>query len=504
MFPLPEGNLVDAFTRWLPDHAEAPAIIDGDDVISYGVLAAAMSRATATFAEAGWRPGSVVGLALSGMPAPLHLAAILGLARLGVVAIPLEPGEVTSAAGLALLRRHHAIGLVADSRIAPAAGLRVVCPQGAWLQDTGTPAVPSHLAAGGAMPWILLRTSGTTGTPKAFLQSHATCLKRHGITPASHRLSPGDRAMSLIDLCFYAGLRLALRCLFDGATLVTRPDSLNPEHLPEFAARQRVTSMLAAPAHLPMLLHGPSTDRPRFPALTEFLIGSSHVAEHVVRKCQRDVARNFFNLYGANEVGLISVAPPCQVRMYPDTVGAPLPGVQVEVVDPDGKRLPAGRQGEIRVRSAGMVTGYLDDPAANAQHFRDGWFYPGDLGMMSADGLLFLNGRTDDLMNYRGVLVAPPEIENVALDYLGPVELVAFSLPHATHGDVPILALGAKVVADERALLDHCRAKLGRKAPVAVVRVEALPRNLMGKPLRRVLSDATRRSLQNPDGPTRL
>lgn len=122
MFPLPEGNLVDAFTRWLPDHAEAPAIIDGDDVISYGVLAAAMSRATASFAEAGLGPGSAVGLALSGMSAPLHLAAILGLARLGVVAIPLEPGEVTSAAGLTLLRRHHAIGVVADSRIAPAVG----------------------------------------------------------------------------------------------------------------------------------------------------------------------------------------------------------------------------------------------------------------------------------------------------------------------------------------------------------------------------------------------
>jgi acyl-coenzyme A synthetase/AMP-(fatty) acid ligase len=494
---LAHGNLVEAFLLWAERTPDAPAVIDRDEIFSYRRLHIAMLRAAASFSEAGWARGSVVGVALCNAPAALHLAAILGLARIGAVTLLLSPAEVLSGEAGRLLERHRGVGLLTDVRSPRGIGVPVVSAEGAWLD--GGRSAPGEVpeAEGAVMPWLLHRTSGTTGSPKSFVQSHAASLWRHDSTPPSHRLQPGDRALSLVSLSFYTGIRFALRCLFDGATIVATPRGTELGQVPELVDRLRIGSLLATPGHIVPLVKGRASAKLSLPDLREFLLSTGEISENLLKLCRARLTRNVFNIYGANEVGIICVAPPCQLHLHPQTAGSALPGVDLEVVDDAGRPVPAGVAGEVRVRTPSMINSYLEGQEANAKSFKDGWFHPGDAATMNEDGLLFIKGRTDDMMNYGGVLVGPPEIEKVVLDFPGVAEAAAFGVPHENHGDVPFIAVVSAVDLKSEDLLSHCRERLGGKSPMAVVRVRTLPRNEMGKVLRRSLSAAALRQMEN-------
>jgi acyl-CoA synthetase (AMP-forming)/AMP-acid ligase II len=128
-----------------------------------------------------------------------------------------------------------------------------------------------------------------------------------------------------------------------------------------------------------------------------------------------------------------------------------------------------------------MTTGYLDDEAATATAFRDGWFYPGDMGHRSEDGLLFLDGRSDDMMLLASINIFPAEIEHAMEALPGVVECAAFSMKSASFGDVPMLA--AVVTGPIRApdMLAYARSRLGLRAPRKIFLVDSLPRNRGGK-----------------------
>lgn len=181
-------------------------------------------------------------------------------------------------------------------------------------------------------------------------------------------------------------------------------------------------------------------------------------------------------LYGTSETGPVTIAQPAHHDEHPDTVGPPVPGVRDEVVDEDGRVLPRGGRGLVRVRSAAAATAYLDDPEATARAFRDGWFHPGDAGWMTPDGALVLAGRADDMMNLGTIKIFPAEIEAAAAGFPGLGECAAFALRSAEHGDIPLLAVVAREGMDTAALLAACRERLGLRAPRRIVTLDALPR----------------------------
>jgi acyl-CoA synthetase (AMP-forming)/AMP-acid ligase II len=201
-------------------------------------------------------------------------------------------------------------------------------------------------------------------------------------------------------------------------------------------------------------------------------------------------------IYGTNETWCITAATGDLVERHPGTVGYLTENVALEIVDKKSHvPLPPGTLGEVRLRSPGMIAGYIGNREADAKHFRDGWFYPGDAGIMNADGLVYLKGRSDEVMNFDGILVGPQDIENVALQFPGIREAAAFGVPSTTRGDLPFLA----VVGDEslaaQELLAHCRSKLGNRAPLRIIQVDALPRNPLGKVLRRQLTQLALKNL---------
>ena len=197
--------------------------------------------------------------------------------------------------------------------------------------------------------------------------------------------------------------------------------------------------------------------------------------------------------YAATECGAIAMAGPGE-HDDDESVGTPLPGVDLTIVGEDDEPVPAGGTGHIRLRAPGMASGYLDGGEQTASRFRDGWFWPGDMGRFRDDGSLVVLGRQDDMMILNGLNIFPVEIERVLERH--PAVSVAAALPIASriHGNIPVAAVelktGAKASAEE--LQDYAREHLALRSPRRVIVMEKLPRNSQGKLLRLEIAEVFR------------
>ena len=173
------------------------------------------------------------------------------------------------------------------------------------------------------------------------------------------------------------------------------------------------------------------------------------------------------------------------------------PGSDVEVVDEGGAARPLGSEGLLRVKSSFAVDRYFDDPATSAAVFRDGWFYPGDIGALGPDGVLRLAGRYDTLMNLGGEKISPEAIEAVIASLGGISECAVFAAPNELGNKEAIAIVVANGPIDEMLLRSQGAEQLGQFMPAKLIRADRLPRNPMGKVDRSKLA-----SLLDPGGRT--
>jgi acyl-CoA synthetase (AMP-forming)/AMP-acid ligase II len=144
--------------------------------------------------------------------------------------------------------------------------------------------------------------------------------------------------------------------------------------------------------------------------------------------------------------------------------------------------------GRIRVRTPWTPKGYLNLPDEANKVFRNGWAYPGDIGMLSPEGMLFLQGRADEMMNFDGIKIMPADIEEALLQHPAVVEAAAFPANSQRHHNIPMAAVTVRAAVTPQALLAHCRQLLGLRAPVLISIEQSLPRNALGKVVKRDLS----------------
>jgi acyl-coenzyme A synthetase/AMP-(fatty) acid ligase len=176
------------------------------------------------------------------------------------------------------------------------------------------------------------------------------------------------------------------------------------------------------------------------------------------------------------------------VRRNSDVVGKIVPGMQVEIIGDQGQSLNSGMFGKVRLKSPGMISGYIDNAAETKRVFRKGWFYPGDLAEFTAGGALVHHGRADELMILDGINIYPAEIENALLGHEAVAEAAAFPLSTVTRGDVPVAVVATKSNVSVDEMLVHCRSSLGTHAPRRLKIVPELPRKTLGKVLKNELS----------------
>ena len=187
------------------------------------------------------------------------------------------------------------------------------------------------------------------------------------------------------------------------------------------------------------------------------------------------------SLYGATEIEGVASAPFSALEGHSGAVGYVFDNVEIETVDERDRLLPTGAEGILRLRGENMADGYFRDPATTASAFRNGWFYPGDIGRVSPDGLLVLRGRLGEFINAGGNKVNPRFIEEALLDLPDVTEAAAFGVPD----QIGLTQIWAATVANRPMPLADlqaaCRDRLGEAAPKFIVQMKALPRNDAGK-----------------------
>jgi acyl-coenzyme A synthetase/AMP-(fatty) acid ligase len=188
--------------------------------------------------------------------------------------------------------------------------------------------------------------------------------------------------------------------------------------------------------------------------------------------------------YGSMESNALCRASYADLEVHEDSVGFPVPGVSVKIVLADGQVAPRGEKGVIGIQSDMCINGYLLDDALNAKHFKDGWFYPGDVGTLTDSGMLLYHGRADDMMIMNGINIFPAEIEKIASEFPGVLECAAFPMRSYSHGDIPALAVVSSSELNMDDLKNFCKLSLGIRAPRKIVYLEKIPRNPQGKIIR--------------------
>jgi long-chain acyl-CoA synthetase len=342
---------------------------------------------------------------------------------------------------------------------------------------------------------VLLFTSGTAGEPKAAMLSHGNLVANvHQMLGVPDILGPDDVGLVALPLFHVFGLNVALGlALATGAALVLET-RFDPEASLDLVRRTGVTTLLGVPTMFAAWADLPGATAAERP------LGRVRRAISGAAALDADVAVRFERRYGIalwQGYGLTEAAPAVATFFgpghRPGSVGRPLPGVEVRLVDESGEAVLHGDPGEIWVRGPNVFTGYWRDPRATARVLTpDGWLRTGDVGVIADDGDLFVVERSKDLVIVSGFNVFPAEVERVLASVPGVAEAVVVGRPDATTGEaveaVVVPAPGAALTEEE--LRAHCAANLARyKCPTTIRFVPELPRGLVGKALRRALRD---------------
>jgi acyl-CoA synthetase (AMP-forming)/AMP-acid ligase II len=477
-------NLADLLTKQARQRPYGLAISLPGRKLSFGELDRLTWRCTALLAAHGVAAGDAVALGFTDELA--GVVSMLATARRGATVWWIPRTNET-------LRRE----LLAASRAKicltdtpGGAGGRIT-----WLRPDVSPPVPdeppvptSVRTARPVAPWMIIAGSGSTGAPKNIPITHGQYLAQRRIYNHALDLGPSDTVASLLSFDSVVKRERFLDALLNGACVVVSPRPL-PDPI-GWLRQQNVRVLWSTVVQAERLLAAPGAGTAdALPSLRVLMLGSSSVSEQLRRQIQARLTPNLHVYYGTNEVGLITLARPADLQASAQTVGTVVAGVRVQVVDAVDTPLPAGSIGQVRLQSPGLADGYHDNPQADRQAFRNGWFYPGDLGRFSADARLDYCGRADQMMVLDGTNIYPEEIERVLLACPGVADAATIPIRHKVHQDVPVCAIALEPGAplSPAQLMRRAQEQLGFRAPRALVVLERIPRNEQGKLIRQEL-----------------
>ncbi|MBX3471886.1 MAG: long-chain fatty acid--CoA ligase [Planctomycetes bacterium] len=357
------------------------------------------------------------------------------------------------------------------------------------LDDWSDPAVPCAEATADT-PLMILYTSGTTGRPKGAVLTHGSITWNSVNTQLACDLRADDSTVTFTPL-FHTGAVnvLSLPLLHRGGKVVLLPRFDGPEIL-RAIERERVTILFGVPTTFEMLRDDPGFGRADLGSVRFALCGGAPTPVGLIHQwAARGVV--FRQGFGLTEVGpnCFSLPPEDAVRKA-GTVGFPVMHCEARVVDAAGRDVPPGQTGELWLRGPHVCAGYWNDPTATAAALHEGgWWATGDLFQVDPDGYYKVVGRKKEMFISGGENVYPAEVEAAILQFPGVRECAVVGVPDSKWGEVGRAYVAPADVAPE-ALLDFLRQRIGRyKVPKAVVTLDALPRNALGKVLKHQLAE---------------
>jgi malonyl-CoA/methylmalonyl-CoA synthetase len=491
-------QLTDLFNLSLIGHSGVTALeyedaVGGHSTLTFGEIDARSNRVARLLRDRGFATGDRLGIFLANRVEFIDL--VLACVKLGVIVVPIN----------ILYRQRELSHIVADAEpklVVTTLDSRSLLPEGAGFLDVDEvravaskpEVVPSvRLPLDGDTPAAIVYTSGTTGRSKGAVLTHNNLAANALSLLTCWRITREDRYLAVLPLFHVHGLGNGLLTWLIGGTLMRLVERFDIERIPAICEEFQPTLFFGVPTIYVRLLELPDHLACQIgPRMRLFVCGSAPLPGHILTSFEEKYGHRILERYGMSET-LMNISNPYEGERRPGSVGFPLPGISVRVVDDEGHDVPDGAVGELLVRGPNVFAGYWRQPEATAQAFlppgvASGWFRTGDLAERAADGYYTLRGRRNDLIISGGFNIYPREIEELLLEYPGVHDAVVCGQPDKRRGEIPVAYLVSDRSIDPGALEDFCRRSLASfKLPRSFIRVESLPRNAMGKVMKHLL-----------------
>jgi long-chain acyl-CoA synthetase len=492
------ANLVSSADRF-PDRV---AIRLDDAELTYGQLEKASRLVVGLLAEHGVQPGDRVAIMLPNVPqwAVLYYGALSA----GAVVVPMNPllkeREVAyylSDSGTKVIFAWHTFTEAAEAG-ASLAGATTVAVDSAGFQTlltaaSATPsAVEGPVARDGSETAVILYTSGTTGHPKGAELTHANLGTNVAVVMEDLlRLSSTDVVFGGLPLFHVFGQTCGLNASVAAGACLTLLPRFDPTNALEILARDKVTVFEGVPTMFSALVNHPDRAAYDLSALRVCVSGGSAMPVEVMLAFEKEFGCIVLEGYGLSETSPVASFNHPHMERKPGSIGTPIRGVQMRVVDDHDEDLPVGEVGEIVIRGHNVMKAYWNNQEATEAAIRHGWFHSGDLARTDEDGYFFIVDRMKDLIIRGGYNVYPREIEEVLYEHAAVAEAAVIGIPHPELGEevgaAVALKPGATTSAEE--LREFVREQVAAyKYPRHVQLFDALPKGPTGKILKREIA----------------
>lgn len=343
-------------------------------------------------------------------------------------------------------------------------------------------------------PWLIISGSGTTGNSKLISVTHAQMIERLKVYDDLFEISLDDKITSLINLDFATPKHQLLHALSNGATIVFLNGTISIKI--QKIIDLKIAVVYSVVTHLEQMINSlPSNSKEVLKSLKVLITSGSTVTESLRKKVWKKLTNNLCVVYGTNESWILTRAKKDSIYNAMKSVGLPCSNVEIEIVDDKDNKLDTNEVGYVKVKKLGMVDGYIDDKESTQQAFKDGWFYPGDLGKFTENGELLYWGRADHMMIMDGINIYPAEIESVMTQHPSVLDAAVIPIQHQVHQDVPVCAVVLNKNHTKKELMDFAYQRLGSSGPREMFIINKIPRNEQGKLIRKDLNQIISKKL---------
>ncbi len=492
-------NLADNLTDSVQRAGERTAVKLDESEISYRALDDASARVAQLLRNLGLTPGDRVGVMLPNVP--YFPIVYYGILRAGGVAVPMnvllkarETGFYLSDSQAKAMFAWHEFADAAETGATEAGAECILVEPGEFerLLATVTGLDATVEARESEDPAVILYTSGTTGKPKGAELTHGNLAGNTRTIADLLALKPQREViLGALPLFHAFGQTCALNaCILVGSCLTLIP-RFDPRRALEIIERDRVTVFEGVPTMYNAMLHHPEHSSFDTSALNICVSGGAAMPVELLRQFERAFGCKILEGYGLSETSPVASFNHPDRERKAGSIGTPIKGVEMKVVDDRGDEIPRGEVGEIVIRGENLMKGYWNRPEATAEVIRDGWFHTGDMARVDQDGYFFIVDRKKDLIIRGGYNVYPREIEDVLYEHPAVREAAVIGVPHDQLGEEVAAAVALKhgQQASSEELQAYLKEQVAAyKYPRYIWLIDELPKGPTGKILKREIA----------------
>jgi long-chain acyl-CoA synthetase len=487
-------NLASILTTSAARDRDHVALRLDDAELTYSQLDGASAHIAGLLAANGVSPGDRVGIMLPNVP--YFAVCYYGVLRAGCVVVPMnvllkrrEVAFYLGDSGAKLLFAWHGFAEDAQAGADDAGSQCMLVTPGEFEHTVGSASPLVEVAdTADDDTAVILYTSGTTGTPKGAELTHSNLARNAQVSAALFALGSEAVTLGALPLFHSFGQTCSMNAtVAEGGTLTLIP-RFEPGKALEIIQRDSVNVFMGVPTMYGALLHQPDRERYDVSTLRLCVSGGSALPVELMRAFEAAFRCKILEGYGLSETSPVASFNHPDRERKPGSIGTPVDGVEMQVVDEDGNEVPGGEVGEIVIRGHNVMKGYWNRRDATVETIRDGWFHSGDMATVDDDGYFFIVDRKKDMIIRGGYNVYPREIEEVIYEHPAVREAAVIGVPDEQYGE----EVGAAVVlkdgadASPKDLRDFVKEQVAAyKYPRRVWLVDELPKGPTGKILKR-------------------